>query len=242
MKPITIAKISVDCAMTLLLLSLMAFHITGEAAHMALGAVMGALVIAHLVLNRGWIRTIHKGRYNALRLFRFIINLLIFLCFSGLMVSGIMMSPARRVFQFLPLMSNIGIARTAHHVLAYWGFILTSMHIGMYVNRFQNIAVRIFAPQKPGFSGVPPLTRPLRAPTIPCAPRVFAVLVVIYGVYAFINREIYSYMFLLNEYTFFDYEQPAYLFFIDYLSIMGLFIIIAHYASTLVLKRFRSKA
>jgi hypothetical protein len=25
--------------------------------------------------------------------------------------------------------------------------------------------------KKPGFSGVPPLARPLRAPTIPCAPR-----------------------------------------------------------------------
>ncbi|MDR1932978.1 MAG: ABC transporter substrate-binding protein [Spirochaetales bacterium] len=33
--------------------------------------------------------------------------------------------------------------------------------------------MRIFAPQKPGFSGVPPLTRPLRAPSIPCAPRAF---------------------------------------------------------------------
>jgi hypothetical protein len=30
--------------------------------------------------------------------------------------------------------------------------------------------VRIFASQKPGFSGVPALARPLRAPAIPCAP------------------------------------------------------------------------
>jgi hypothetical protein len=223
MKPVTITKSGVDCAMTLLLLSLMAFHVTGETTHMVLGAVMCALVIAHLVLNRGWIRTIHKGRYTAVRTFRLICNILLFLTLSGLMVSGIMMSPIRQFFYFFPLDS----ARTLHHVLAYWGFILTSLHIGIYVKKMS------------GILGAKTNQNRRYAKAVLYA---LIILIAAYGIYAFVNRQIYSYMFLINQYTFFDYEQPVYLFFIDYLAVMGLFIIIAHYSLTVISKRLRNKA
>jgi hypothetical protein len=225
MKPATITKIGVDCAMTLLLLSLMAFHVTGETTHMVLGVAMCALVIAHLVLNRGWIRTIHKGRYNAIRTFRLVFNILLFSAMAGLVASGIMMSPIRQYFGFLPLDT----ARTLHHVLAYWGFILASIHIGIYVKKMADM-VGAKINQQP---------RRKYAKAVLYA---LIILVAAYGIYAFANRQIYSYMFLINQYTFFDYEQPVYLFFIDYLAVMGLFIIIAHYSSTVVSKRFRNKA
>ena len=48
----------------------------------------------------------------------------------------------------------------------------------------------------------------------------------------FINRNIkrglYNKMFLLVEFAFFDYEEPVIFFFMDYLSIMGLFIFITY--------------
>ena len=51
MQPKTIGKRSVDLAMTLLLLLLMARQITGETAHEWLGAGMFALWVAHHALN-----------------------------------------------------------------------------------------------------------------------------------------------------------------------------------------------
>ncbi|MHB9295902.1 hypothetical protein PilKf_01656 [Pillotina sp. SPG140] len=227
MKPINIIKMSVDCAMALLLLLLMAFHITRETVHMVLGAAMATLVIAHLVLNRGWIRTMHKGRYNAVRVFRLVFNGLLFLVMAGLMASGIMMSPIRRIFYFLPFASRIDTARTLHHVLAYWGFILIAMHIGIYAKKIAGMLR-------------PKTNQPRKGRGIIL--RVITILIAAYGIYAFINRELYSYMFLITQYTFFDYEQPVFLFFVDYLSIMALFIIIAHYPSVLIAKRFSNKA
>ncbi|MDR0662626.1 MAG: DUF4405 domain-containing protein [Spirochaetaceae bacterium] len=225
MEQATIAKICVDFAMTLLLLFLMAFHITGENAHMVSGAAMCVLVIVHLILNRIWVRTIHKGRYNAVRTFRLVFNILLFLTMSGLVASGIMMSPIRQFFDFFPL----DIARTLHHVLAYWVFILVSIHIGIYLKK---------------------MTGMMRIKSTANTSRKYAkavwlsiiVLITAYGLYAFVNRQIYSYMFFLNQYTFFDYDQPVYLFYIDYLAVMGAFIIIAHYSSFFVSKRFSNKA
>ena len=223
MKPATMTKIVVDCAMTVLLLALMAFHVTGETAHMVSGAALCALVIAHLVLNRRWIRTIHKGRYTAVRTFRLVFNILLFFTLAGLVISGIMMSPLRRYVGFLPLDT----ARTLHHVLAYWGFILTSIHIGMYVKKMAGmVGTKTKRSRRYAKAAVWTLT----------------ILIAAYGIYAFVNRQIYSYLFFINQYTFFDYEQPVYLFFIDYLAVMGLFIITAHYASTVVSKRFSNKA
>ena len=74
----------------------------------------------------------------------------------------------------------------------------------------------------------PPLTeraRPLR---------ILAALIAIYGVYAFVTRQIPEYMFLQIQFSFFDYEQPAILFFLDYIAIMGLFVFIGHYCTRLI--------
>ena len=62
MQPKTIGKRSVDLAMTLLLLLLMARQITGETAHEWLGAGMFALWVAHHALNASWHRRLFRGR------------------------------------------------------------------------------------------------------------------------------------------------------------------------------------
>ena len=44
----------VDAAMTVVLLFLMAYQVTGEAAHEWIGVSMTILVIVHQILNRKW--------------------------------------------------------------------------------------------------------------------------------------------------------------------------------------------
>ena len=50
--------------MTVLLLCLMAYQVTGEALHEWIGIGMTILVIIHQILNRKWYGAIFKGKYN----------------------------------------------------------------------------------------------------------------------------------------------------------------------------------
>lgn len=61
--------------------------------------------------------------------------------------------------------------------------------------------------------------------------RVAAVLIAGYGVYAFVKNQILSYLFLTTQFVFFDFEKPVWLFFTEYMTIMGMIAFLAHYSS-----------
>ena len=61
-------------------------------------------------------------------------------------------------------------------------------------------------------------------------------LVACYGLYAFIDRSLLDYMFLRVEFAFLDFSEPITLFYIDYLTMMGLFIFASHHISRLLRK------
>ena len=60
--------------------------------------------------------------------------------------------------------------------------------------------------------------------------RILALVIVGYGVYAFIRRDIGIYMLLRSHFVFFDYEEPLVFFYLDYIAVMGLFLLIGNYA------------
>lgn len=49
------------------------------------------------------------------------------------------------------------------------------------------------------------------------------------GVYAFARQHIADYLFLRSHFVFFDYERPPVLYFLDLLSMMGLWIALSYY-------------
>ena len=61
--------------------------------------------------------------------------------------------------------------------------------------------------------------------------RGIAAFVAGYGIYAFIQREIGWYMFLKNQYAFFDFEEPLVFFLADYIAVMTLLVWVSHYFS-----------
>lgn len=61
--------------------------------------------------------------------------------------------------------------------------------------------------------------------------RLAGATIAVYGVYAFINNQFLSYMFLTTTFVFFDFERPLPLFFTEYFAIMGLFVFLAHYGA-----------
>lgn len=72
--------------------------------------------------------------------------------------------------------------------------------------------------------------------------RTAAVIIAGYGIFAFVKRDIGSYMFRRNQFVFFGFEEPLILFLLDYASIMGLFVFISHYLVTGLRWRQQKKA
>ena len=210
MKPMLKVKIAVDAAMTLAMLLLMAYGLVGEAAHEWIGMGMLVLFVAHHVLNRRWIGALPKGRYSPLRILQTVLAALIFLGMIASMVSGIVLS--RYVFVFLPKHGGYELAAKVHILCAYWGFVLMSLHLGLHWNMLLAMARKHLRPNK------------VRAWALRLAGFLFAA----YGVYAFVRRDVGIYLLLKSHFVFFDFTEPIAFFLLDYLAVMGLFVLVGH--------------
>lgn len=214
MKPKQILKIITDIAMTAILLLLMAYSLVGEKAHEWLGIGMFVLFILHHVLNSKWSRNIRKGKYTPFRILQTVLVVMALCSMIGSMVSGIVLS--RYAFDFLLISEGSSWARTVHMLSAYWGFVFISLHLGLHWSMMMGMAKRVWG--KPSA---------IRAWIV----RGIGFLIAGYGIYAFIKREIGSYMLLRIQFVFFDFGEPLFFFLLDYIAVMGLFVFIGHYLS-----------
>lgn len=218
MKSKQIFKVSVDIAMTAILIIMTAYHVTGSKLHEWLGAITFVLFILHHILNFKWYEGLFKGKYTAARVFITIVNLLLFISMAGMMISGIMLS--REVFGFLNLPAGI-IGRKLHMLSVSWGYVLISVHLGFHLRTFKSILS-------------------VKSKKFLAAVRLIIGVISCYGIYAFISRQFAEKMFLLVEYAFFDYDEPAIFFFADHICIMTLFAVLSYCLSKLLQKRKRS--
>ena len=194
-------RIATDAVLILLLPLLMGYMLVGELYHEIIGTIMMIAFIAHHALNFGSIKAIFKGKYNARRIVNTVINALLFVIMILLPISGILMS--KHLYTFLNISGLGSISRITHMLCAYWGFVLMCLHAGMHAG---GMLVKI---------------RKNRIAYIILL--VLCAIISIYGIYAFYSRNIYEYMFLKTQFVFFDTDGKL-LFFIDYISIMVLFV------------------
>ncbi len=223
MKPEIIAKICVDIGMTLALLLLMPYELVGQAAHEWLGIGIFILFVVHHILNGRWSRNIWKGKYTPVRVWQTILVFLILVAMIGSMVSGIILS--RHALSFLPINGGRSFARSLHMLASYWGFAFMSLHLGLHWSMMMGMAGKL-------------VKTPSRART--WILRILALGIAAYGIFAFVKRDIGSYMLLKIQFVFFDFEEPLIFFLMDYAAVMGLFVCIGHYIAEL-LKRYNQK-
>lgn len=214
-------KKAVDMLMTLALLFLMGYQFWGEKAHEWAGAGIFILFAAHHILNWNWYKNLFCGKYTPVRVFQAGVDILTLFSMLALMYSGIVLS--RYVFAFLPIESGLALARRLHILGSHWGFLLMSLHLGLH----WNMILGLLKGKKKNIS------RSLR---IACF--VFGLAIALYGISVFVKRDFFTYLFLQSEFVFLDYEESKILFYIDYLSLMGLCIFISHYFGK-VLRSFR---
>jgi hypothetical protein len=198
----------IDIGMTVLLMTLMAYHLTGNKLHEWLGVLLFLLFVWHHVCNWNWYRSLGKGNYTAVRSLHMAVNVLLTMAMLAILASGVMLS--REVFGFLDISAG-RLGRRLHMAASMWGFLLIAVHLGLHGDRLIGAAKKLTnAPGKNPVYGA-------------WAARLAAVILSAYGLYAFFSRGLWEELFLIREYPLFDYEEPAMAFFTDYLTVLALF-------------------
>ena len=183
----------VDVCMTVLLLCLMAYQVTGEQAHEWIGIGMTVLVIVHQILNRRWYGAILKGRYTAYRFLSMAVNLLLLLSFALTAFSG--MSMSGHAVPFLYGVMDVSLARKIHLSMSHWSFVLMGLHLGMHVPLMA--AKRKLSDRK----------KTLLSAIFYCIAGI--------GLFLFLRNGMPDYLFFRVLFAFLDYEKPAVLVFLE---------------------------
>lgn len=214
-------KICVDIMMTAALYACMAYMLVGEEAHEWIGSGLALLFILHNALNRKWYAALLTGRYTPLRAFQAAVNLLCLASMAAAAVSGAAMS--RYLYDIPFLSGGASLARTVHMLSAYWGYCFVSLHLGLHWSMMLGMMKNAAAPQR-----APRWITPLL--------RTAGAAAALLGAHALMRHNLLDYMFLRNQFVFFDTERPLSLFFLDYAAIMALWAWLAHYARLALIK------
>lgn len=205
-------KIVTDILMTIALLLLMSYMMVGRDVHEWIGVAMFVLFVIHHILNVKWSKNLTYGKYTVYRIVQTILVVCIFVSMIGSMYSGIVLS--KEVFTWLSLGASRSFARNLHMLAAYWGFIFMGLHLGLHWNMILVMVGKRFGKKS-------------KAREIVF--RMIGALIAGYGIYAFMNRKIFSYMFLQQKFVFFDLNESLVLFMLDYLAMLGLWVFLGHY-------------
>ena len=206
-------RMPLDILMTLLSIILMGgtMLFPDDRVHQICGISLIVIWVAHLVLNRRWYGSLFKGNYQPYKIMQIIVNLGVLLCALFLMISGLLMA------WFIPsswVGGALGFARITHLLVSHWYYIFMAFHIGLHGAMLASkIQIRGLATQ------------------------IICLLISLYGIYAFILRGVWKYMFGLQQFFFFDFNRGYVLFALDYISIIVLFGTIAYYLGKLIVSR-----
>ena len=202
----------VDASMTVLLLFLMAYQVSGEMAHEWIGMAMTALVILHQILNRRWYSALFRGKYNLYRIVTAVLNVLLLLGFTLTAFSG--MSMSGHAVPFLYGMAPVSFARQTHLSMSHWSFVLMGLHLGMHL---------------------PAMTVGLKRNV-----RANAALTLLFtaaagtGLWLFLKSGMPDYLFFRVPFAFLDYEKAGWLVFLENLLMLSFWAFIGMQAALII--------
>lgn len=211
-RTVRIIKRILDVVMTALSILLMGGITAFEnlSVHEWLGTALTVLWICHNILNWKFYKSIFRGKYNNVRIITVSVNLALAVCIIFLAASGIILSNS--VFAFLGINNGMAFARKAHLVASHWYYILIAIHFSLHTGMF--------------FGSIPVLKNGSVFGKILCA---LPLVLSAYGIYAFIVRGFYKYLFYTQQFFFFDTERGFALFILDYFSIFVLAATVFYY-------------
>jgi hypothetical protein len=194
----------VDAAMTVVLLFLMAYQVTGEAAHEWIGVSMTILVIVHQILNRRWYSALFKGRYNPYRSLTTVLNILLVLCFAMTAFCG--MSMSGYAVPFMYGLAPVSFVRRMHLSMSHWAFVLMGLHLGMHIPA-KAAGLKWSDRTRNMFTGLSTFAAGL-------------------GLYLFIRNGMPDYLFFRVPFAFLDYDKAGWLVIVENLLMLSTWVLI----------------
>ena len=191
----------VDVLLTLLLLCLMAYQVTGESLHEWFGVAMTAILILHHILNYRWYKALFRGKYNAYRIVTVFVNTLLLFAIALTAICG--MSMSGHAVPFLYGMLPISFVRRFHLAMSFWSFILMGLHLGLHIPALTT-GWKLNGKVKIGLTAI-------------CA------FIAGAGIWLFVKNGIPDYIFFRTPFAFFDYDKGAALVFFENLAILIFF-------------------
>lgn len=205
----------VDAAMTVLLLCLMAYQVTGEMAHEWIGMGMTVLIIIHQILNRKWYGALFKGKYRPYRILSTTLNILLLLSFLLTAFCG--MSMSGYAVPFLYGMAPVSFVRRTHLSMSHWSFVLMGLHLGMHI------------PMMTAGLKWKGRTKTILAGLFTCIGGI--------GLYLFLRNGMPDYLFFRVPFAFLDYEKAGWLVFLENLLMLSFWAYIGMQAAQILQKR-----
>lgn len=211
---------TLNLLMILCILVVMDYPFITNIIHEILGVFTLLLFMIHNTLNRHWYTAIGKGKMDLLRIIKTSMNLLFLIIIILVAVTGVLIS--QTIFSSFSLSDNLW-AHELHILSAFWGFILLSIHIGFHGKALWGKLCHWLRVDSTTLSYI-------------LLSRAASLLIIIYGIYASSKRNIGSKLLLqhvFNEYT----AQPSLVsFIVDYAAIMGCYVVITYYLTSLFQK------
>jgi len=127
----------------------MAPHLTGGPVHEWLGLLLGAAVIAHLLLQWDWIVRVSgriAGRLSTRPRINWVIDALLFVCTTLVMLSGLMISESIAGLIGWEHAKN-DVMHTLHSLSAQWFVYLMAAHIALHWSWVARTAKRVLSPR-----------------------------------------------------------------------------------------------
>jgi len=214
MKKIYIFQVMQDTLMTLLLLVLMGFHLHGEIVHEWAGIIFTLLIMLHLCLNRHRLWLQSPNIPLTMQIVNGVINAVTFVVILTAIVSGMMLS--RHILMALPFHNPANWVRKVHMTSVHWGMLILALHIGLHWKMLATFFCRVL-----NISGDSHVANII----MPC---VFS-LIALLGLYGLLNQDYLDYLLMKVDFSFFDYEESALLFYLRYLAIIVLFALMTRF-------------
>ena len=211
----SVIKRIIDIAMTVLLLCLMAYQVTGEMAHEWIGMGMTVLIIIHQILNRKWYGALFKGKYRPYRILSTTLNILLLLSFLLTAFCG--MSMSGYAVPFLYGMAPVSFVRRTHLSMSHWSFVLMGLHLGMHI------------PMMTAGLKWKGRTKTILAGLFTCIGGI--------GLYLFLRNGMPDYLFFRVPFAFLDYEKAGWLVFLENLLMLSFWAYIGMQAAQILQKR-----
>ena len=171
-------------------------------------------VLLHVALNVHWFKNLTNGNWPNIRILQVALNLILLFVFTSAIISGLMLS--RHLLPNIIFHNGSDLVRKIHMTSVHWGLVLIGLHLGLHWKMLSNFFLKIFS----------------ISPTSTLAGRIMPsifILMSCYGLYQFIQRNLYSYLLIKIDFSFFNFDESRIIFYTDEISICIFVAYLTHY-------------